>query len=83
MAQRPAPVVQGPSQSMVAKMGNALGGTIYANMGLQTSSAEECVFCYSNMAAGERIVQLDCHKTHQFHETCYINYVTHIKASNN
>ena len=32
------------------------------------------------MKAGDRVVQLDCHVTHQFHETCYNNFINHLNS---
>ena len=29
------------------------------------------------MALGEKVAQLACHETHQFHDQCYENFITH------
>ena len=33
------------------------------------------------MGVGERVVQLACHETHQFHEACYNNFVEHFERN--
>lgn len=35
------------------------------------------------MEAGERVCQLACHETHQFHEGCYNNFISHNAAFSN
>ena len=34
------------------------------------------------MAPGDRVVQLACHETHQFHEGCYNNFDSHFTQTN-
>ena len=56
-----------------------LGATIYEK--LSQSQSGECVFCYEEMANKEKVVQLACYKTHQFHEQCYNNFVEYFEKS--
>lgn len=58
-----------------------LGGTIYATLGVK--NAHECSICFSGMKAGDRVCQLVCHETHEFHEDCYNNFINHNAAHSN
>ena len=39
----------------------------------------ECTFCYMDMVVGDKVTQLACHESHQFHNECYENFITHFE----
>ena len=58
---------------------NSFQGTIYQR--LSRSKRAECVFCYEEMADKDKVIQLKCYDTHQFHEECYNNFVEHFEKN--
>lgn len=64
-----------PSGSMMQRVGQRLGNTIYAPM--KGAKETDCCFCYCHMGAGERVIQAICHEKHQFHEACFNNFLEH------
>ena len=35
----------------------------------------ECAICLDEFEPGAKVMQLACHKTHLFHESCYLKYL--------
>ena len=74
---RPQPELR-RSETAMQKISNKLGGTIYAQM--TGGKPNECPFCYCEMAVNDRVKQLGCHVTHQFHEECLNNFLKHVES---
>lgn len=67
-----------PNLSFAQRASGALGKTITVKL---FQKAGECVFCYADMGDGEKVIQLACHVTHQFHEGCYNNFLAHFEQN--
>lgn len=60
-------------------MQGRLGATIVFPM---KKKIGECTFCYTEMSPGQKVIQLECWPSHQFHEQCYDGFVSHFNGQN-
>ena len=68
---------QGPemNQSKIARLAGGLRQTVIGQMAQSVWKGAECSICLIEFEPGAKVYQLACHKTHMFHDECYIAYL--------
>ena len=69
------PQAPGMNQSQIARLAGGLRKTVVGKMAQSVWKGAECSICLIEFEPGMKVYQLACHKTHLFHDECYLAYL--------